>query len=214
MRTRLEKLGIIRESGHEHFNGSIVIPVFDRAGRVVGMYGRKITENLGRARRCICICRVRIGACWNEQALEASKEIILCESLIDALTFWSAGFRNVTASYGVSGFTEDHRAAFGSMACASADRLRPRRSGRQSGGRAAKELMASIGAGACCFRRAGRQRVCAEGHAGIAESGLLLNQAEAGQRKPAAKEETVVVCVEEPRLVAARYRRTGSVFSC
>ena len=49
---------------------------------------------------------------WNEEALEASKEIILCESLIDALTFWCAGFRNVTASYGVNGFTDDHRAAF------------------------------------------------------------------------------------------------------
>ena len=37
--------------------------------------------------------------------------MILCESLIDALTFWCAGFRNVTASYGVNGFTDDHRAA-------------------------------------------------------------------------------------------------------
>ena len=30
------------------------------------------------------------------------------ESLIDALTFWCAGFRNVTAAYGVNGFTPDH----------------------------------------------------------------------------------------------------------
>src|ERR1039458_3908623 len=49
---------------------------------------------------------------WNEEALIASKEIILCEALIDALTFWCAGYRNVTASYGVNGFTSDHRAAF------------------------------------------------------------------------------------------------------
>ncbi len=48
---------------------------------------------------------------WNEEALIASKEIILCESIIDALTFWCAGFRNVTASYGVNGFTDGHRAA-------------------------------------------------------------------------------------------------------
>jgi DNA primase len=27
------------------------------------------------------------------------------------LTFWCAGFRHVTASYGVNGFTDDHRAA-------------------------------------------------------------------------------------------------------
>ena len=46
------------------------------------------------------------------RALAASKEIILCEALIDAMTFWCAGFRNVTASYGVNGFTDDHRAAF------------------------------------------------------------------------------------------------------
>ena len=49
---------------------------------------------------------------WNEEALIASKEIILCEALIDALTFWCAGFRHVTTSYGVNGFTDDHRAAF------------------------------------------------------------------------------------------------------
>ena len=49
---------------------------------------------------------------WNEEALAVSKEIILCEALIDALTFWCAGFRHVTASYGVNGFTDDHRAAF------------------------------------------------------------------------------------------------------
>ena len=49
---------------------------------------------------------------WNEAALVASKEIILCESLIDALTFWCADYRNVTTSYGVNGFTEEHRAAF------------------------------------------------------------------------------------------------------
>lgn len=49
---------------------------------------------------------------WNEAALVCSKDIILCESLIDTLTFWCAGFRNVTASYGVSGFTDDHRRAF------------------------------------------------------------------------------------------------------
>ena len=48
---------------------------------------------------------------WNEKALAVSKEIILCEALIDALTFWCAGYRNVIASYGVNGFTKDHREA-------------------------------------------------------------------------------------------------------
>ena len=33
--------------------------------------------------------------------------MILCESIIDALSFWVNGFRNVTASYGISGFTDE-----------------------------------------------------------------------------------------------------------
>jgi len=37
------------------------------------------------------------------------KEIILCESIFDALSFWVNGFTNVTASYGVSGFTSELR---------------------------------------------------------------------------------------------------------
>ena len=45
-------------------------------------------------------------------ALKASDEIILCEALIDAMTFWVHGFRNVTASYGTGGFTDEHLAAF------------------------------------------------------------------------------------------------------
>lgn len=48
---------------------------------------------------------------WNEQALAGATEVILCEALIDAMTFWCAGFTNVTAAYGVEGFTPDHLAA-------------------------------------------------------------------------------------------------------
>ncbi len=111
-RGRLQRLGILRESGHEHFNGSLVVPIFDRAGQVLGMYGRKITEDLRPGTPLHLYLSGPHRGVWNEAALEASQEIILCESLIDALTFWCAGFRNVTASYGVSGFTDDHRAAF------------------------------------------------------------------------------------------------------
>jgi hypothetical protein len=49
---------------------------------------------------------------WNLDALRESKEIILCEALIDALTFWCAGIKNVTTSYGVGGFTAEHFEAF------------------------------------------------------------------------------------------------------
>lgn len=44
---------------------------------------------------------------FNETALKAAKEVILCEAIIDARTFWCAGYRNVTTAYGVEGFTEE-----------------------------------------------------------------------------------------------------------
>jgi DNA primase catalytic core len=112
VRGRLEELGIYRKSGHEHFNGSLVIPVFNLAGEVVEMYGRKITPNLRAGTPDHLYLPGEHRGVWNEEALIASKDIILCEALIDALTFWCAGYRNVTASYGVNGFTADHRAAF------------------------------------------------------------------------------------------------------
>jgi DNA primase catalytic core len=112
IRGRLQRLGIIRESGHEHFTGSIVIPVIDLDGNVREIYGRKITEGLRQGTPLHTYLPGPHKGVWNEEALAVSKEIILCESLIDALTFWCADYRNVTASYGVNGFTEDHRQAF------------------------------------------------------------------------------------------------------
>jgi DNA primase catalytic core len=110
-RGRLENLGILRDTGHEHFNGSVVIPVFNLEGEVVEMYGRKITRALRENTPLHSYLSGPLRGVWNEEALVASKEIILCEALIDALTFWCAGYRHVTASYGVNGFTDDHRAA-------------------------------------------------------------------------------------------------------
>jgi len=110
-RGQLANLGILRESGHEHFHGSLVIPVFNLAGEVVEMYGRKIGRAFRENTPLHSYLPGPMRGVWNEQALVASKEIILCEALIDALTFWCAGYRHVTASYGVNGFTDDHRAA-------------------------------------------------------------------------------------------------------
>ena len=112
LRGRLTELGVIRASGHEHLNGSLVIPVFDESGGVVEMYGRKITPGLRKGTPVHLYLPGPHRGVWNPEALVASKEMILCESLIDALTFWCAGYRNVTASYGVEGFTADHLAGF------------------------------------------------------------------------------------------------------
>jgi DNA primase len=115
IRARLQKVGLIRDSGHEHFNGSLVVPVFDEASNVAELYGRKLLDNLraGTPKHLYLPAREgRNRGVFNIAALAASKEIILCEALIDALTFWCAGYRNVTAAYGIEGFTEEHVQAF------------------------------------------------------------------------------------------------------
>ena len=112
IRTRLQEIGLYRDSGHEHFNGSLIVPVRDVQGNVTEIYGRKIRDDLRKGTPTHLYLPGPHRGVWNEAALIASKEIILCEALIDAMTFWCAGYRNVTASYGVEGFTDDHLAAF------------------------------------------------------------------------------------------------------
>jgi len=107
IRAQLQQLGILRESGHEHFSGSLVVPVIDRLGQVHEMYGRKIGEvRASRTAKHLYLPGPHQGI-WNEAALSASPSIVLCESLIDAMSFWVCGYRHVTAAYGVNGVTEE-----------------------------------------------------------------------------------------------------------
>jgi len=106
IRSQLVKLGLYRESGHEHFNGSLVFPVLDEGGNATEIYGRKISHKPYKGMRPhLYLPGPHVGI-WNWLCLK-SREIILCESLIDALTFWVNGFRNVTSIYGCEGFTNE-----------------------------------------------------------------------------------------------------------
>jgi DNA primase catalytic core len=106
LRTRLQKLGLIRKSGHEHFNGCLVFPIHNDKNQVTEIYGRKVHDNLrpGTAYH-LYLPGPHVGI-FNRDCL-ASPEIILCEAVIDALTFWVNGFKNVTCIYGTEGFTEE-----------------------------------------------------------------------------------------------------------
>lgn len=112
LRGRLTTLGVFRASGHEHLSGSLVVPVFDERGAVSELYGRKIRDDLRPGTPSHLYLPGPHRGVFNEPALAASEEIVLTESLIDALTLWCAGFRHVTASYGTEGFTPDHAEAF------------------------------------------------------------------------------------------------------
>jgi DNA primase catalytic core len=46
IRGQLQGIGILRKSGHEHFSGSLVVPVMDENGVISEIYGRKIHNDL------------------------------------------------------------------------------------------------------------------------------------------------------------------------
>ena len=121
---------------------------------------------------------------WNAAAL-AAKEVIVCEALIDAMTFWCAGYRNVMAAFGVKGFTADHWAALKQHGT---QRVWIAYDRDEAGNAAAEKLAERLTAegiecyGACCCPRAGRERLREEGHAGGEESGGV-----AGRRSGSAR---------------------------
>jgi DNA primase catalytic core len=87
IRGRPERLGLYRESGHEHFNGSLVVPVLDAAGNVSEIYGRKITDRLRPGTPLHLYLPGPYRGVWNLAGIAAAGgEIILCEALIDAMT--------------------------------------------------------------------------------------------------------------------------------
>ena len=130
LRAALQRVGILRDSGHEHLNGSIVVPLWgaargttasggladgslvaadsaDNPRHVVGAYARKINDNLRAGTSKHLYLPGPHRGVLNAEGLEGQREVILCEALLDALTFWAAGYRNVTSCYGANGLTEE-----------------------------------------------------------------------------------------------------------
>jgi DNA primase catalytic core len=107
LKERLQRLGILRASGHEHFNGCVIFPIANRAGQVVKMYGRRVTKTDPQSCSHLYLPGPHAGV-WNDEELAASRVWIICEAALDALSWWCAGFRNVTWTYGVHGMSPDH----------------------------------------------------------------------------------------------------------
>jgi len=101
----LQSLGILRESGREHFSGYLIFPITTTANKTVNLYGRSLSASnkiphlyLPGSHRGI----------FNSKACKVYTEIFLAESVIDALSLIQAGLQNVQAIYGTNGFTAEH----------------------------------------------------------------------------------------------------------
>jgi DNA primase len=151
LRGRLQKIGVLRASGHEHFNGCLVVPVFDQAGHVAGIYGRKITEGVNPPLH-LYLPGPHQGV-WNARALAGQAEVILAEALIDAMSFWCAGYRNVTSAYGAEGVTPELLALLASPVDGRARRVLIAFDRDEAGDRGAAKLAEQLlAAGADCYR--------------------------------------------------------------
>ena len=106
LRTRLTQLGVWRKTGHEHFNGCIVVPLFDQAGKIVSYYGRRI----GRGTVEHLYSPGPHQGLFNPTAFD-QEEVILCEAVIDAMTFCANRITNASCIYGTEGWTQEHTAA-------------------------------------------------------------------------------------------------------
>lgn len=150
IRTKLQALGYYRPTAREHFVGCLTIPFFDEAGNVAGMYGRRIDSSLpAEAPRHLYLPGPHRGV-LNLGAFRETKEMILCEAPIDALTFYRWGFRNVTTAYGVEGFTEELLRAFVSNAI---ERCYIAFDRDEAGDRGAKKVAEKLmAAGVECYR--------------------------------------------------------------
>ena len=101
----LTRLGVLKAS-EEHFKGCIVVPLLDEQNHVAGFYGRRISANSGPAH--LYLPGPHRGLVNRAAAKVYREELILTESIIDALSLIVLGILNVIPCYGVNGFTEEH----------------------------------------------------------------------------------------------------------
>ncbi len=90
VRRLMQTVGILKDTGHETFRGMVTVPLLDASGKVTGIYGRRIDRQaLGEAQATIG------SGIFNGTALKGFDEIIVTDNVLDAWTFYSAGYKHV-----------------------------------------------------------------------------------------------------------------------
>ena len=105
IRSRLKEPGVFRPNGREHLHGCLVVPVTDMEGNTLQLYGRRVDPSAPRDGRHLYLPRPLAGV-FNPEAF-ASRDLILCESVLDAMTFCRHGMDSATCAFGTGGMNED-----------------------------------------------------------------------------------------------------------
>jgi len=102
VKEQLLDLGVLTRQGRELLGGCVVVPIPDPAtGEWTTLYGR----GLRTPRHCYLPGALR--GVLNFQAAKSTSEVILTESVLDALSFHQAGIATAIPIYGTNGFTSD-----------------------------------------------------------------------------------------------------------
>jgi DNA primase catalytic core len=99
----LKALGVLNARGQEHFRGCVTVPIFNDAG-VAGIYGRRVTDDEPKH---LYLPGPHRGV-WNAVAAKSNQTLFITEAILDGMSLWQAGHRNVIALYGANGWTDDH----------------------------------------------------------------------------------------------------------
>jgi len=100
-----KELEIFAPNYHENFKNCIIFPIFDIEGNVTEIYGRKSNDFQGR--KSHFYNKGGHKSIFNINNVSNSETVILAECIIDALSIYKAGFKNVTALFGANGFTNE-----------------------------------------------------------------------------------------------------------
>lgn len=109
-RGSLQRVGLLKPSGHEFFRGAIVFPFMDVSLHVVGGYGRRITDKLKHGSVYHVHWLSEHALFFNGQCLQTNTKdsVILCKNPIDTLSWIRAGFSDVLGLMGCESFTQKH----------------------------------------------------------------------------------------------------------
>ncbi len=123
----LVKAGLAHEGQNglrDAFRGRVIFPIFDPAGKAVGLGGRVLPgagEGAGPKYRnspetpIYSKRRTLYGLNWAKQAVVQTSEVIICEGYTDVIGFFTAGLPRAVATCGTA-LTEEHFRLLGRFA--------------------------------------------------------------------------------------------------
>jgi len=101
LKKELRELGVLTGSGRELMKGCVVVPIL-QGSAIVNLYGRKVEGD-----QHLYLPGPRRGL-FNAVGARDASRLVLCESILDALSLIILGEPGALPLWGINGWTEDH----------------------------------------------------------------------------------------------------------